>query len=174
MNNFLNFTGNITECDSNKTWPNNQLKLLIKERTEQFYKEGLSSTDTAIIAHNKLPDFFIDIISLWNLGVCVAVCNPKITKNEISNITNFLSPSILIEKNKELQFKNNKNKLIEIKNSMDNKALILFTSGTTGEPKAVVHSFRSLISRITLNSVFINKKNLKILYVFYPFILGTA
>ena len=33
--------------------------------------------------------------------------NPKITKNEISNITNFLSPSILIE-NKELQFKNNK------------------------------------------------------------------
>lgn len=172
MSLFLNFTGGIINCDANEQWSNAELKALIKERTKDLITNGPSNQKMAIIAHDKLPGFFIDLIALWNIGFCVAVVNPKITQNEKNNIINFLSPDILIEKEKTIFFKENFKNNNLINNSMDDKALILFTSGTTGSPKAVVHSFRSLISRITLNSLFIRTEILQNSLCLLPFHFG--
>ena len=96
MSLFLNFTGGIINCDANEQWSNAELKALIKERTKDLITNGPSNQKMAIIAHDKLPEFFIDLIALWNIGFCVAVVNPKITQNEKNNIINFLSPDISI------------------------------------------------------------------------------
>ncbi|OUU25494.1 MAG: hypothetical protein CBB97_09570 [Candidatus Endolissoclinum sp. TMED37] len=157
MTDFLNITGSITHCSKNITWTNKELIKLIEKKINDFKSKGLCTGDIVVVAHSNLPDFFVELLSLWNLGICVAVLNPHITKSEIINIEKFLSPRLIIDKDKVYSYRINKKIDNNKPYTIDSNALILFTSGTTGSPKAVVHSFRSLISRFALNKVFVGE-----------------
>lgn len=172
MTQFLNFMGNITDCNKNITWSNKELLRLIKKKTNEYKLKGLNHHDIIIIAHNKLPTFFVELLALWNIGSCVAVLNPKVTKNEINNIIEFLKPRLVIEKEQFYFHQNNKDLYENTFKTIDSKALILFTSGTTGSPKAVVHSFRSLISRFSLNNTFIGTNTFANSLCLLPFHFG--
>jgi O-succinylbenzoic acid--CoA ligase len=62
----------------------------------------------------------------------------------------------------KFEFHNLKSKILTTKYSILNTALIMFTSGSIGKPKAVVHTFKSLVESVKTTDSFspLSKKNI--------------
>ena len=118
-------------------------------------------------------NFIKTIIGLWYLGAIPVVINSKLLEKEIITIIEDYGFNLLISDkhiNNELnQIENIKIDFHQLLHSEDiyseicipnndDEAVVIFTSGTSGRPKGVVHTFSSLIKSIENGNMVLNQQ----------------
>lgn len=169
---FFDRLGEIIDYQAGVHWPTLRLQHETAARIAYYHEAGISSGDKVIILHGNNAEFFADLFALWCLdacGVCLDAnightefdaiarkCDArfviyrgelpsKLTKMDLSSY-DLLNTRDVSAKDSELIMET----VVPFKVNLDQPAIILFTSGTTGDPKGVVHTLRTLIAKWTI------------------------
>ena len=161
-------------------WDSATLAGEVHRRAALLSQMGIGRGSLVAIAHSGSALFFADLFAVWTVGATAACLDSRLTASEFQTVVDFAKPvAILIDGGKTsgavsvpvLELANvarSQAPTIAAKPSLDDAALVLFTSGTTGAPKGVVLSFRALLARIELNAGAIGSHALKRALVTLP------
>lgn len=158
--------GNIHDLIHDEKWTGGELAREVFRRTSILNRHTGPGENIFVIAHGNSPSFFADLLAVWNAGGCAVCINSGLTPEELDTVTRFVSARAVLTDNGDVSTNaapviwtakepDANDSLPSIRRSLDDPALILFTSGTTGDPKGVVHSYRSILSRLALNQAYI-------------------
>ncbi len=146
-------TGNMVVVPIDRALPDNELELLIKR-----------SGATAIIFENKHEELVKKLLKEKDNSVEIAINMDSIEENNSSQIKIFKK---VLEDGKEQILKGNDSyEKIEI--DSNKMAIMLFTSGTTNEPKAVMLSQNNICSNIVAISRYVKLYTIDTLLSFLP------
>ncbi len=151
--------GRIATTSQNDWWDSHRLRTRVEER-RQLLDGKVGPGSIVIIGHGGSPEFVADLLAVWATGAAAACINPSLTTNEIETLLSFVEPVAGLFEPDEDPVLYRTTDIGRVNPDLDDSALLLFTSGTTGNPKGVTHSFRSLIARLSLNQAFIEREAL--------------
>ncbi len=149
----LSSLGSIYSVDDDHYLTADQLREAIHDRVACFAGHDLGPGKRILLARRGNADFFIDLFAAWSLGACAICCNNNATTAEHKNLVSFTEPHLIITAAEPPVSDTTKKSRSQVANNISSKdaALILFTSGSIGEPKAVVLGFGSIAARLRLN-----------------------
>ena len=122
-------------------------------------QQDIKENNIVCLLFNNSLEFIVTTLALWEIGAIPVPLNNKLLEKELNDQIDFLNPKRII-KDKEFEDKSTKGKdliihfeeLKPVKHkikttgfSKGKTALILFTSGSSKKPKAVMLSFENLI-----------------------------
>jgi len=142
--------GSIHDKTLDLSWDSKTLADKARRRAEELKKANVAAGATVAIVHGGTAHFFADLFAVWSCGAAAACLDPALTPSERENVIAFCKPSTVLGENGQVSQSAHRPTPRDAP-SLDDPALVLFTSGTTGAPKGVVLSFRALLARLALN-----------------------
>jgi oxalate---CoA ligase len=162
-------TGLLIEPLSGKRWDPTEVSRRVRERLAYYRDRGFARGDRVFIHFGNCNEFFVELLAIWQAGGCAIPIDTRLTAFEVETLAGWARPrfsawlgdadgtarsplmrlGIELVNAAELQPSHTSSTGAAPEYRLDDDALILFTSGTTGQPKGVVHTHRSLLARWT-------------------------
>ena len=159
--------GRLVEALGDRAWEPAAIIDRCRSRAAYFARRGLGGNDRVFLHHGNTLEFFIDLLAVWRLGACAVPVDGRLTPFEVTTLAQAAKPKLSVWKDSppdgmtqalsglgvDVVTADEAAALAGARapssslSGLDDDALILFTSGTTGEPKGVVHTHRSLGAR---------------------------
>ena len=162
--------GGILDLGLGLRWEPATLAGEVVRRAAALSYKGIGRGSLVAIAHDGSARFFADLLAVWSAGAAAACLDIKLTAPEFKTLVEFMAPAaILIDRDivaaaaeiPVLRLADSRDADVAAPEcELDDPALVLFTSGTTGAPKGVVLTFRALFARWSLNVAAIGVRTL--------------
>jgi acyl-CoA synthetase (AMP-forming)/AMP-acid ligase II len=162
--------GALSEPLSGRAWDSPTVRRQWRQRAACYAGAGVRRGDLVFLHHGNTLEHFVDLLALWALGASAAPIDPRLTGFEIETLARSARPRAslwpappgadvaaamaalgvaVLESPHASDLTGGRSAESRSIDALepDRDALVLFTSGTTGSPKAVVHTHRSLQSK---------------------------